>query len=632
MSVPEHRPGQQQPTGKALAGLALGALGVVFGDIGTSPLYGIKEGFSGPHAIAATPEHILGFLSLVFWSLVFVIAIKYLGFVLRADNNGEGGILALTALVSGIKRDGRVPMVAILLGLFGAALLYGDGVITPAISVLGAMEGLSVVTPALERYVPWVSAVILAVLFLFQKHGTGNIGKVFGPVILVWFITISLTGVRGILIDPSILRAVNPLYALDFFLRDGLRAFLVLGTVVLVITGGEALYADMGHFGRRPIRVAWFSVAMPALMINYFGQSALVLHDPQAAENPFYRLAPEWALWPLIVIATAAAIVASQALISGAFSLTQQAIQLGYSPRMTIVHTSSSQVGQIYLPEVNKALAVGCIVLTLGFRSTSNLAAAYGIAVTGTMVITTLLFHRVMTEVWNWPAWRAGLVTGVFLVVDLSFFGANIVKIGQGGWVPIAVAGGVFALMSTWKRGRAIVRTALREGSLPLDLFIPDVAKRQLHRVPGTAVFMTSDAAGAPPVLLHHIKHNKVLHQRVVIMSFTTRGVPHVPREERLEVRELGEGFWVVVGHNGFMETPDLSQVREGLAAKGLELKPAETSYYLGRETLLPTGSSKLARWRKKLFIVMSRNAQSATAFFGLPPNRVVELGAQIQL
>ncbi len=620
------------PSRKVLAGLALGALGVVFGDIGTSPLYGIKEAFSGPHGIAPTPEHILGVMSLVFWSLTFVIAVKYLTFVMRADNRGEGGILALTALVSHAERPGRLPLVIILLGLFGAALLYGDGVITPAISVLGAIEGLSVVTPALERYVAWVSAGILALLFLFQKHGTGGIGKVFGPVILVWFLTITITGIGGIAGEPRVLRAINPWYAVEFFRLDELRGFLILGTVILVITGGEALYADMGHFGRRPIRLAWFTTAMPALLINYFGQSALLLRDPEAAGNPFYRLAPEWALVPLIVIATSAAIVASQALISGAFSLTQQAIQLGYCPRLTIIHTSSSQVGQIYMPEVNKALAVGCIALTLGFGSTSNLAAAYGIAVTGTMVITTLLFHEVLARLWRWPAWKAWALTGVFLLVDCAFFGANIIKVGQGGWFPIVVAASVFTLMSTWKRGRQLVSATLREGSLPLDLFIPDIARRQLPRVPGTAVFMTSDPSGAPPVLLHHIKHNKVLHQRVLIMSLITREVPHVPEEERLEVEELGEGFWTATGSYGFMETPELDKLRAALAARGLELKPGETSYYLGRETLLPTGPAKLARWRKKLFIVMSRNAQSATAFFGLPPNRVVELGAQVQL
>ena len=625
-------PAHGHPTGKVLAGLALGALGVVFGDIGTSPLYAVKETFSGPHAFPVTETNVMGVLSLIFWSLAFVIGVKYIGFVLRADNRGEGGILALLALVLQRQGEPRYVRAVVILGLFGAALLYGDGVITPAISVLGAMEGLSVATPAFEPFVAWISAAILAVLFSVQSRGTGGIGKVFGPVIMVWFTMISLLGIRGILMAPEVLQAVNPIHALRFFLADGPRGLLVLGTVVLAITGGEALYADMGHFGRRPIRLAWFTMAMPALLINYFGQSALLLVRPEAALNPFYELAPGWALYGVIAVATAAAIVASQALISGVFSLTRQAVQLGYSPRVTIVHTSRSQVGQIYLPEVNKALAVGCIGLVLGFRNTTNLAGTYGVAVTGTMTITSILYAGVARYCWNWSVWRVALIVGPILLVDLAFAGANITKIPHGGWFPILVATLVFILMSTWKRGRHIVSTSLREGSLPLDLFIPDVARRKLPRVPGTAVFMTSDASGAPPVLLHHIKHNKVLHQRVLIMSFTTENVPHVPLAERLDVKELGEGFWMVVGRHGFMETPDMDEVREDLAAKGLALTPAETSYYLGRETLLPTGHSKLAGWRKRLFIVMSRNAQSAAAYFGLPPNRVVELGAQIQL
>ena len=632
MSDPGHGPGPGQPTGKALAGLALGALGVVFGDIGTSPLYAVKETFSGSHAFPATPENVFGVLSLIFWSLAFVISIKYIGFVLRADNRGEGGILALLALVTHREGPKKYAASVVILGLVGAALLYGDGVITPAMSVLGAIEGLSVATPAFERYVAWISAVILAFLFSVQHRGTGGIGKVFGPVIAVWFVMIAILGIRGIMMAPEVLRAINPYYAVEFFRIDGVRGFLVLGTVVLVITGGEALYADMGHFGRRPIRLAWFVAAMPALILNYFGQAALLLRHPESAVNPFFELAPGWALYGVIVIATAAAIVASQALISGVFSLTRQAVQLGYSPRVTIIHTSSSQEGQIYVPEVNKALAVGCIALTLGFASTSNLAAAYGIAVTGTMMITTLLFHRVTRDLWGWPAWRTRALTGVFLAVDLGFFLANAVKITQGGWFPIAVAIVVFTLMSTWKAGRRIVQEVLREGSLPIEMFISDIARKQLARVPGSAVFLTSDASGAPPVLLHHLKHNKVLHQRVLLLSIQTRDIPTVPHEERLQIRDLGEGFLLVIASYGFMQTPDMHQLLEDLKSRGVELKMVDTSFFLGRETLLSTGKSKLARWRKKLFIVMARNAQSATAYFGLPPNRVVELGAQIQL
>jgi KUP system potassium uptake protein len=624
-----HQP--SQVSGKALAGLALGALGVVYGDIGTSPLYALKECFLGTHGVPLTRENILGVLSLVFWSLNFLISYKYIGHLMRADNRGEGGILALIALLRSESRS-RVPGGLILLGLFGAALLYGDGIITPAISVLGAVEGLGVATKALEPWVIWISLVIIIALFAVQKHGTGRVGAMFGPITVIWFFCIIVLGLVGIFQSPSVLVALNPWYGISLVFREGLLSFSILAAVVLVVTGGEALYADMGHFGRRPIRLAWFGLVLPALVINYFGQGALLMVRPEAIENPFYSLVPSWALYPMVVIATGAAITASQALISGAFSLTQQALQLGYSPRVTIRHTSRSLVGQIYIPQVNAMLAIACCGLVLGFRNTTNLAGTYGVAVTGTMTITTILFAGVARYCWRWSWLRTVLITGPILLVDLAFAGANVTKIPHGGWFPILVAAIVFTLMSTWKRGRAIVSTALREGSLSLDLFIPDIARRNLPRVPGTAVFMTSDATGAPPVLLHHIKHNKVLHERVVIMSFSNTGVPHVPTAERLEVRELGEGFWTVVGHYGFMETPDLNQVRELLAGNGLALKPAETSYYLGRETLLPTGNSRLAGWRKRLFIIMSRNAQSAAAYFGLPPNRVVELGAQIQL
>lgn len=623
---------QGHPRGKALAGLALGALGVVYGDIGTSPLYAIRECFSGPHAVAVTPEHVLGVMSLVFWAITFVVTFKYLTFVMRADNHGEGGIVALMALVA--DNEGRPRRAAILagLGLFGAALLYGDGIITPAVSVLGAVEGLETAAPGLTPYVTGIASLILAMLFWVQKRGTGRIGRVFGPIMVVWFVCISLLGIRGILMHPSVLLAVNPLYAVRFFLLDGTRAFLILGAVVLVITGGEALYADMGHFGRRPIRLAWLFFAMPALLINYFGQSALLLRDPGAAANPFYALVPEIVLYPMIVVATAAAIVASQALISGCFSLTRQAVQIGYCPRVRIVHTSSMQEGQIYIPEVNKILAIGTIALVIAFGDSSNLAAAYGIAVTGTMIITSVLFHEVLVRKWNWPAWRANMLTGVFLVVDLAFFGANIIKVGQGGWVPILAAIAIFLVMTTWREGRMIVQQVLSESSLPLDLFLKDLHRKDVPRVRGTAVFMTSDAGGAPPVLLHHLKHNKVLHDRVVIMSFQTQGVPVVPEAARLHVQDWGLGFHSVVADYGFMETPELSRLVLQLTARGLELKTHDTSYYLGRETLFATGKSRLARWRKQLFIIMARNAQSATAYFGLPPNRVVELGAQIQL
>jgi KUP system potassium uptake protein len=568
--------------------------------------------------------------------MTFVVTFKYLTFVMRADNRGEGGILALMALVGRKGSSGRRGLL-LQLGLFGAALLYGDGVITPAISVLGAVEGLSVATPALEHAVVPITVVLLVGLFVVQSRGTAAVGAVFGPIMLVWFAVIGALGAAAISRDPSVLRAALPSHAIAFAAANRVHAFLVLGAVVLVITGGEALYADMGHFGRRPIRVAWLGVAMPCLLLNYFGQGAVLLRDPGAARNPFYLLAPDWLLYPLVGIATLAAIIASQALISGAFSLTRQAVQLGYSPRVTIRHTSATEIGQIYLPEVNWLLAAACVALVLGFRSSSNLAAAYGIAVTGTMAITSLLFHRVTRDLWRWPRWRSWSLTLLFLAVDLAFFASNALKIEQGGWFPLAVAGLIFALLSTWKRGRDELSRQLAEAGLPLDLFLGEIARKPPHRVPGTAIFMTSHTASCPPVLLHHLKHNKVLHERVVLVSVLTEEIPTVAERDRLAFQELGSGFYQVIGRYGFMETPDVPALLASLPERSLpgpriEKAPLETTYFLGRETLLPDGTSKLARWRKRLFIVMSRNAQTASSFFRLPPNRVVEMGAQIQL
>jgi len=634
----KHGHGQRTaPRGKALAALSLGALGVVYGDIGTSPLYALKECFNGPHGVEPTTANVLGVLSLVLWAMTFVVTFKYLSYVMRADNRGEGGILALQALVSRQDTDKRSRRFLLVLGIFGAALLYGDGIITPAISVLGAVEGVAVAAPALASLVVPITVAILAGLFFIQRRGTGTVGAIFGPVMLVWFLCIAALGVRGILSEPTVLRAVNPLLGVRFFAENGAHGFLVLGAVVLVITGGEALYADMGHFGKRPIRLAWLAVAMPSLMLVYLGQGALLLRDPSARTNPFYLLCPEWALYPMIAVATAAAIVASQALISGAFSLTNQAVQLGYSPRVTVKHTSSTEIGQIYVPEVNWAIGLGCIALVLGFKSSSNLAAAYGIAVTGTMSITTILFHRVMRDLWRWPRWKSWPLTVLFLSADLSFFGANVVKIEEGGWFPIAAALVVFTLMSTWKRGRSVLAEQLRDAGLPLELFLEDVARRKPLRIPGTAVFMTSNVGTAPPVLLHHLKHNKVLHERVIFISVLSEEIPQVPEEERVVARDLGDGFFQVISHFGFMEQPRIPALLERLKtlpppSPQLSVAPTEASFYLGRETLLPTGSSRLAYWRKRLFIVMSRNAATASAFFGLPPNRVVELGAQVQI
>jgi KUP system potassium uptake protein len=625
------------PHGRTLALLALGALGVVYGDIGTSPLYSLKECFNGPHGVAPTPENVYGVLSLVFWALTFVVTFKYLTYVMRADNRGEGGILALMALVGQRETTRRGRRTLLVLGLFGAALLYGDGVITPDISVLSAVEGLAVAAPAVEHWVEPISVLILVALFFFQKRGTAAVGAVFGPVMLLWFVCIALIGARGISLHPQILAAVSPHHAVAFFVRHHVHGFLVLGAVVLVITGGEALYADMGHFGRRPIRVAWLGIAMPALLLNYFGQGANLLLDQSAARNPFYLLVPEWGLYPMIGIATAAAVVASQALISGAFSLTNQAVQLGYSPRVTIRHTSSTEFGQIYIPEVNAALGMACVALVLGFRNSSALAAAYGIAVTGTMAITTLLFHRVMRDRWRWARYHAWPLTVLFLSADLAFFLANVVKIEEGGWFPLAAAAAIFTLMSTWKRGREALGAQLRDASLPLDLFMADMERKKPLRVSGTAIFMTSNVGGVPPVLLHHLKHNKVLHERVILVSILTEDVPAVPAAARATWRDLGCGFHQVVARYGFMEIPKVPALLASLppgAIQGprIDRSSMETTYYLGRETLLPTGPSRMAAWRKKLFIVMARNARTASAFFGLPPNRVVEMGAQIQL
>jgi len=627
----EHREGPST-TGSTLLGLSTAALGVVYGDIGTSPLYALKECFAPEYGLTPTAENVLGILSLIFWSLNFVVSFKYLSVVMRADNRGEGGIMALLALLNPRRLGSRRRRILLGLGLFGTALLYGDGVITPAISVLGAVEGISVATPALPDWViPFVSALILVVLFLFQRHGTARVGAVFGRVMITWFVTIGVLGLSGILRHPAVLAAVNPWYALSFLSRDGPHGFLILGAVVLVVTGGEALYADMGHFGLRPIRVTWFAVVLPALLLNYFGQGALLVANPETAHNPFYSLVPSWALYPMVGLATTAAVVASQALISGVFSLTRQAVQLGYSPRVTVRHTSETEIGQIYLPEVNRMLAVACVLLVLGFRSSGNLASAYGIAVTGTMTITTLLYCAVALELWHWPPVRVALLGAVFLVVDLAFLGANAVKVASGGWFPLLVAVVVFALMTTWKRGRNVVRGILQESAMPVDLFLQDIKRRKPPRVPGTGVFMTSDATGVPVVLLHHLKHNKVLHETVILMSVEGVEIPRVPAEERSTCTTLGEGVHRVVARYGFMETPDVPALLRDLAERGLRTRPQETSFYLGRETLLPTGHSRLSNWQKRLFILMARNAQSATVYFRLPANRVLELGAQIQ-
>jgi KUP system potassium uptake protein len=622
----------QTPHGRYLATLTMAALGIVYGDLGTSPLYSVREAFLPTHGVPPTPDNVLGVLSLVVWSLLIVVSVKYLGFVLRADNQGEGGILALAALVTPGENSDRTHRSLLLLGLFGTALVYGDGMITPAISVLSAVEGLEVATPALAAYIQPITIAVLIALFLFQRHGTAKVGRVFGPIMLLWFATIAVLGIGAIIHAPAILAALNPLYAWHFFLQNGWHGFLVLGSVFLCLTGAEALYADMGHFGARPIRLAWFALVLPALLLNYFGQGALILADPTAIANPFYRLAPVWALYPVVVIATVATVVASQALISGAFSLTMQAVQLGYAPRTRIDHTSPTQIGQIYIPGINWSLMLSCIALVLGFQSSSNLAAAYGLAVTTTMVVTALLFFFVAREQWRWPLWRAALVTGFFLVIDLAFWAANLVKIPHGGWFPLVVGAVIFTLLTTWKRGRAILADRLNSTAKPLDEFLHDLRTNPPLRTPGTAVFMYSQPTYTPPALLLNLTHNGVLHDRVVLLSVKTRKVPYVTAEDRVRITDLGQGIYQVVLRYGFMESVDVPLTLLNLGHPDVHLDLANVTYFLGRETVLAADRPGMALWRERLFGAMTRNARSAASYFHLPPGRVVELGAQVEI
>jgi KUP system potassium uptake protein len=623
------------PSGSAryTRALALAALGIVYGDIGTSPIYAIRESFIEEHGVAVSAANVYGVLSLVFWALVIVICIKYLVFVLRADNRGEGGILALTSLVTpvGDPQGGRRALIVI--GLFATALLYGDGMITPAISVLSAVEGLAVATEFFEPYVIPITVAILVGLFSFQRHGTAGVGRVFGPITLVWFVTLAALGIWNIAQHPAVLAAVNPIHGVRFFVANGMNAVLVLGSVFLVVTGGEALYADMGHFGKRPIRLAWFAVVLPALLLNYFGQGALLISRPATVENPFFLMAPSWALYPVVIIATMATVIASQALISGSYSLTMQAVQLGYSPRLDIQHTSAREKGQIYIPAINWALMLACIGLVLGFRSSSHLAAAYGVAVTTTMVVTSVLFYVVARERWRWSLPVALLVGGVFLGVDVAFWGANLLKIPHGGWFPLVIGAIVFTLLTTWKKGRQILASRMKTRTLPIDEFVQNILDHPPTRVPGTAVYMYSNPAGAPPALLHNLKHNKVLHTRVAFLSVATDEVPFVEPERRHQVRRLHENVYVISLHYGFMEDADVPAALSGIDEQGLRFNRMEISYFLGRETLIATRRGKgMALWREKLFAAMSNNARSAASFFRLPPNQVVELGAQVEL
>ncbi|PYP16242.1 MAG: potassium transporter Kup [Gemmatimonadetes bacterium] len=622
------------PRGRYLFTLALGAVGVVYGDIGTSPLYAIRESFYGPHGISVTSGNVLGVMSMVFWSLVIVVTIKYHIVIIRADNKGEGGVLALMAMVNGsrLARGLSPRRIMIVLGIFGSALLYADGALTPAISVLSAVEGLEVATPALASWVLPVTLAILVGLFLLQSRGTARIGAMFGPVMLVWFATLGVLGLSQIVRQPEVLAAVSPHHAVRFFGENTRRGFVVLGAVFLVVTGGEALYADLGHFGHRAIQRAWFGIALPSLMLNYFGQGALLLRDSSAAVNPFYHLAPSWALYPLIALATAATIIASQAVISGAFSLTRQAVQLGYSPRLRIEHTSSREIGQIYVPSVNWGLMLLTCVLVLGFRTSSNVAGAYGVALSTLMLITTLMFYVMSREVWGWSFPRAAGVAGLFLWVDLLFFAANMLKIRYGGWVPLAIAAVIFLLMTTWKRGREILGKRMLEKTVPLKMLLADLAAEPPLRVPGTAVFMYGTADHTPPALVHNLAHNKVLHEKVVFLTVATEDVPHVELRERVTVKHIGKGFHTVVARYGFMDDPDIEDVLEACRVKALDIRIEGTTFFLGRETLVSSDRPGMDQWRATLFAFMSRNALRATAFFKIPANQVFEVGAQVEL
>ena len=615
---------------RRLAAVTLTAVGVVYGDIGTSPLYALRECFHGPHAVAPTYENVLGVLSLIVYALLIVVSVKYIAIVMRADNQGEGGILALTALVP--MRGGRTRRLLILLGIFGAALLYGDGMITPAITVLGAVEGLNVATPLFQHYIVPLAVVILIGVFAMQRHGTDRVGRLFGPVMVLWFALIAFLGLQWIFTNPAVLGAVDPRHALTFFRENGYHGFVILGAVFLVVTGGEALYADMGHFGRRPIRIAWFTLVLPALLLNYFGQGAMLLRTPEAAAQPFFLMAPGWAMLPVVGVATGAAIIASQALISGAFSLTRQAIQLGYFPRLNVEHTSHHEMGQVYVPQINVMLAISTILIVIGFRSSSALAAAYGIAVTMTMVVTALLLHVVAVERWHWPVYAATAMTALFLAIDFAFLGANLIKVADGGWLPLVIGAALLTVMTTWRRGREIVAERLTARARPLKEFVVDIARRRPVRVPGTAVFMTAQPTGTPPALAHNVHYNKVLHEHVVLLTARTTDTPFVSDEERVTIEPLDHGMAYVTVRYGFMEDPDIPAALALAHQRGLELDPDDLTFFLGRETLIVTKQPGMAMWRERLFVVLARNAERATAFFRLPPERVVELGVHVEM
>ncbi|UCV12139.1 potassium transporter Kup [Dechloromonas denitrificans] len=612
----------------ALPAITVAAIGVVFGDIGTSPLYALKEIFNGHHPIPVTPENILGILSMVFWSIVALVSVKYVAIIMRADNRGEGGSLALLALITERAKNPRVSWVITLLGIFAAALFYGDSMITPAISVLSAVEGMELITPKLTPYVIPITLTIITVLFFIQKRGTGTVGMFFGPIMVAWFGILGVLGALEILHNPSVLLALLPTYAFHFIQTHPALAFLALGSVVLAVTGGEALYTDMGHFGRFPIRLAWFGFVMPALVLNYFGQGALLLAEPEAIASPFFHLAPDWALIPMVILATAATVIASQAVISGAFSVARQSIQMGLLPRMQIVHTSGQEEGQIYVPFTNWTLYLAVVALVIGFKNSSNLAAAYGIAVTGTMLIDTILVAFVMVLMWRWNMLVVGLVAGLMLAVDIAFFAANAIKIPEGGWFPIAMGIISFTVLTTWRRGRRLVSLEMAKQSIPMDDFINAID--DVHRINGTAVFMTSSKEGVPAALLHNLKHNQVLHDRVILLTIQTTDTPYVNDLDRIFIHDMSKGFKRLIVRYGFMESPDVPGALEQCKRFGERFDLMETTFYLSRETIVPALTRKFSQPRARLFAVMSKNATSASDFFKIPTNRVVELGTQL--
>ena len=619
---------------QGLAALTLGAIGVVYGDIGTSPLYTLKEVFHSTGGVALTNANLIGAVSTIFWALMVVVTLKYVILILRADNRGEGGIMALTTLAA--HAAGSSPQrrkVLLLIGVFGAALFYGDGIITPAISVLSAVEGLQVVTPAFKPYIVPISIAVLVALFMVQRHGTAAIGKLFGPIIVLWFSALGATGIVQIVQEPAILAALNPLHAIEFLHSRGWQLFVAVGAIVLALTGAEALYADMGHFGKRPIQIAWAGFVLPALALNYMGQAALLMRSPDALENPFYRMFPEALLIPAVILATLATVIASQAVISGAYSMTRQAMQLGFLPRLQIQYTSARESGQIYLPGVNRALLIGVVLAIVGFGSSSALASAYGMAVTVTMFVTTLLTFFVVHHVWRYPMWLAMAVTGVFLFIDAMLVMACALKFWHGGWFPLVLGALIFAVMATWKRGRELLLEHIRRDDMELQPFIQALADDTAAlRVGRTAVYATANPDTVPQALLHNLKHNQVLHERNVILCVDFRDEPTVPDEARVDVLPLARGFWCVRVHYGFMDSPDIPRALELCAKRGLEIDLFETSYFLSRETVVPTRGSGMADWREKLFATMSRNSGSAVEFFRLPNNSVIELGTRIQI